>query len=803
MKRKKTLLDRWKKQIVVLDGAMGTELQKRGLPAGACPEAWCLEHPRIIGEVHRNYRDAGSDVVYTGTFGANRLKLAEYGITDVFGVNRKLALTARAAVGPDGLVAGDIGPTGRFVEPFGDLAFEDAVSLFKEQIGGLVAGKVDLLVIETILDIQEARAALIAARELTDGFVMVTMTFEEDGKTLNGTDPVTALVTLQGLGADAVGCNCSAGPVEMIRWIAAMKPYATVPLVAKPNAGMPELREGRTVFPMGPGEFARHGKKFASLGVGFIGGCCGSTPEHIRALAGEIRPLERAEPARPSLGAVTSARKTLVFEETEGLVVVGERLNPTGKKTLQEELRAGKWGFVRSAALEQEEKGARLLDVNAAVPGEDEVKLISGLVSFLSRTSDLPLVIDSAHPGAVEKALRLYPGRALLNSITGEKKKIEEILPVAARYGTPFILLPVDDEGVPETWQGRREVIRRVWKTARSRGFSRDDLIVDGLVMTVSSNPGAPRETLETIRWSTDTFRCRTLVGLSNVSFGLPERKWLNGAFLAMAAARGARFVIANPAEQEVMALAAAADMLLGEDPQARRYVSRFAGTKTAEKTPRDRREKAPGEAVFDVIVEGRVENIEESLLRALREGLPPGQIVQAFMIPAITRVGEFYEKRRYFLPQLLSSAEAMKKGLSLLEPELRARGEKRESRGRIVLATVQGDIHDIGKNIVSLLLENQGFEVIDLGKDVSAERIVAEIRRTRPFLTGLSALMTTTMTRMDEVIGKARAEGIDCPFLVGGAVLTPSYARSIGARYAADGVEAVRAAEEILKERS
>jgi len=632
---------------------------------------------------------------------------------------------------------------------------------------------------------------------------MVTMTFEEDGKTLNGTDPVTALVTLQGLGADAVGCNCSAGPVEMIHWIAAMKPYATVPLVAKPNAGMPELRDGRTVFPMGPGEFARHGKEFASLGIGFIGGCCGSAPEHIRALAGEINPLERVEPARLSLGAVTSARKTVIFEETEGLVVIGERLNPTGKKTLQEELRAGKWGFVRSAALEQEEKGARLLDVNAAVPGEDEVELLSGLVSFLSRTSDLPLVIDSAHPGAVEKALRLYPGRALLNSISGEKAKIGEILPVAARYGTPFILLPVDDKGVPETWQERREVIRRVWKTARSRGFSRDDLIVDGLVMTVSSNPGAPRETLETIRWSTDTFRCRTLVGLSNVSFGLPERKWLNGAFLAMAASRGARFVIANPAEQEVMALVAAADMLLGEDRQARRYVSRFAGTKSVEKAPRDREEKAPGEAVFDVVVEGRVEDMEESLLRALGKGLPPGRLVQAFMIPAITRVGELYEERRYFLPQLLSSAEAMKKGLRFLEPELRARGERRKSRGRIVLATVQGDIHDIGKNIVSLLLENQGFEIIDLGKDVSAERIVAEIRRTRPFLTGLSALMTTTMTRMDEVIRKARAEGIDCPFLVGGAVLTPSYARSIGARYARDGVEAVRAAEEILGERS
>ncbi len=802
MKRKKAILERWKREILILDGATGTELQKRGMPAGVCPEAWCLDHPGIIGDVHREDLDAGSAAVYTATFGANRPKLGEYGITDVFEVNRKLALLARAAAGRDGLVAGDVGPTGRFIEPFGDLPFEDAVAVFREQIGGLVAGKADFIVIETMIDIQEARAALIAARELTDGFVMVTVSFERDGRSLNGTDPVTALTTLQSLGADAVGCNCSAGPAEMTPWIAAMKRHARVPLVAKPNAGMPELLGGKTVFPMGPEAFARHGRELVSLGVRFIGGCCGSTPEHIRALAAATKGMEPPRPVRTAPGAVSSARKTVVFEDAEGLIVVGERLNPTGKKALQQELREGKWATVRTMALEQERQGALLLDVNAAVPGVDEKRLLPEMVSFLARTSELPLVIDSSDPEAIEKALRLYPGRALLNSISGESEKLLKILPVAARYGALFILLPLEGTGVRETSRERQAIVRKIWKEARKFGYTREDLIVDGLVMTVSTRPRGPRETLETVRWASESFRCRTILGLSNVSFGLPERRWLNGAFLAMAVERGVKFVIANPGSEEVMALGAAADTLLERDREARRYVSRFSGTGTEERKPGPGKAVSDGEAVFSAVLEGRGEEIVPLLKKALGGGIPPQALVEQSMVPAISRVGDLFEKRKYFLPQLLSSAETMKRGLAFLEPELRSAEGGKASRGRIVMATVEGDIHDIGKNIVSLLLGNHGFDVVDLGKDVAADRILDEIRRVRPGLARLSALMTTTMVRMGEVIRKAKEEGIDCPFLVGGAVVTPSYADSIGARFARDGVEAVRVAEEILDRR-
>lgn len=781
---------------MLLDGAMGTELQKRGMPAGECPELWCSRNEDVLEAVHGRYREAGAEVIYTATFGANRCKLGQYGISDAGDINRRLARTAKKAAGRNILVAGDIGPTGRFVRPFGDLGFDEALSIFREQVRGLVEGGVDLFVIETMMDIQEARAALIAVKETADIFTIVTMTYEESGRTLNGTDPVSALITLQSLGADAVGCNCSTGPEEMVSLIAAMKPYATVPLVAKPNAGIPRLEGNESVFTMGPDRFAAFAAPLVDAGVNLVGGCCGTTPDHVEKLRHALAGLKPRPPERTSLSAVSSAAGHVIFDREEPLMIIGERINPTGKKDLQEELREGRTGLVQSMARRQEGEGARLLDVNVGLPGIDEKRTMEEVLSVLSVTTALPLVIDSPRVETVEQALKVYPGRALINSISGEREKMERLLPVAARYGAMFILLPLVGGGVPATAAERIEIIRSVYEAARQLGFTRDDIIVDGLVMTVSSHARGPRETLKTIEWCSRASRFRSVIGLSNVSFGMPERKWLNASFLSMAVDRGLTMAIANPGSEEVMNAAGASSVLSGNDRDAAAYLGRFAPPGGAGKTQRVRR-KTPGtgDDLFNAVLEGNRDDVEPILARLLQDGSGAASLLDTFMIPAITEVGERYERKEYFLPQLIASAETMKRGVAYLRPFLKDEKAVAEKRGTVLLATVEGDIHDIGKNIVALILENHGFKVADLGKDVPARAIVDEAKRIRPDIIGLSALMTTTMVHMKDVIDLARKEGLTCEFLVGGAVVSPAFAGSIGAHYAKDGVEAVRVA--------
>jgi 5-methyltetrahydrofolate--homocysteine methyltransferase len=787
-----------RRRIVVLDGATGTELQKRGMPSGVCPELWCLDNIHLIEGIHSEYQRAGADVVYSATFGANRIKLNQYGISDVRGTNRELALAARRAVGKGGLVAGDMGATGRFVEPFGDLAFEEAVEIFREQAEGLAEGGVDLFVIETMIDIQEARAALIAVKEVADTFAMVTMTYEKDGRTLNGTDPVTALITLQSLGADAVGCNCSTGPEEMIQLIDDMKPYSTVPLVAKPNAGIPKLVGNRTVFTMKPLEFSFFGKEFALKGVNMIGGCCGTTPEHIEKLKGAVAKEKAWLPIRRSISAVSSARKSLLFDKDKPLVIIGERINPTGKKALQGELLEGKTALLREMAREQEKRGAELLDVNVGVPGIDETKVMAEAISALAETTDLPLVVDSAHAETMEEALRLYPGRALLNSISGEKEKLQKLLPLAAKYGAMFILLPLTDQGVPDTAAERAEVIKEVFEEAKKNGLGKDDFIADGLVMTVSSNPEAPRETLKTVEWCSKRFQCRTVLGLSNVSFGMPERKWLNAAFLAMATERGLCAAIANPEAEELMNFKYASDVLKGRDKDSASYLERFAASPTEVKKSGDEAAISHADFLFRAVLGGNREGIEPIIGEALKSGEAASMLIDDVMIPAITEVGNLFDRREYFLPQLIASAEAMKRGIDCLKPLLKDK-KGATKKGLVIMATVKGDIHDIGKNIISLMLSNQGFEVIDLGKDVSAEAIVEAARSLRPDIIGLSALMTTTMVNMKEVVERVGRENLGCRFMVGGAVVSEAFADSIGAHYARDGVDAVRVANKLV----
>jgi 5-methyltetrahydrofolate--homocysteine methyltransferase len=789
-----------KNRILLLDGATGTELQKQGMPAGACPEVWTLENPIGMAKIHRAYEDAGSDIVYACTFGGNRLKLNQYGVTDIGETNRRLAALTREAVGDKTLVAGDIGPTGHFVEPFGDLPFEEAIRIYQEQIRGLIDGGVDLLVIETMMDIQEARAALIAAKELADLFTIVTMTFEPNGRTLNGTDPLAALITLQSLGADAVGCNCSTGPETMNTFIAAMKPYAKVPLVAKPNAGLPRMVDGATLFDMNPRDFAEQALRIAASGANLIGGCCGTTPDHIQALKMVLQDSRPVAPVRKSISAVSSAGKAKIFKESDPLLIVGERINPTGKKDLQQELLAGKLSLVRQMAKDQEKAGADLLDVNIGVPHLDEQSTIKNIVHLLSTTTELPLVIDSSNIDTIETALRHYPGRALINSISGEPDKIERLLPVAAKYGAMFILLPLTGKEIPETAEKRIAMIRHIFRQAQAHGFTKDDIIVDGLVMTVASDPAAPVETFKTVEWCTRTFRCRTIVGLSNVSFGMPERRWINATFLAMAQRLGLTMAIANPAIPELMAVKRSGDVLLGHDPQAAAYINHFSGqTQTATEAGRPAEKMTSPEKLTQVILDGNGDDILDVVRETLDQGLAPARLVNDIMIPAINRVGELFEEKRYFLPQLIASAETMKKAMVHLEPLL-ALDVDRKGKGHVIIATVKGDIHDIGKNIVTLLLRNQGYNVIDLGKDVAAHTIVAAMKQQPPDVVALSALMTTTMVNMKEVIDLARQQGESCPFMVGGAVVTAAFAASIGAHYAKDGVEAAKVIATLIK---
>jgi 5-methyltetrahydrofolate--homocysteine methyltransferase len=793
-------------KIIVLDGAFGTELQKKGMPAGVCPEQWVLEHPDSIVSIQKDYVAAGSNAVYTCTFGGNRVKLEEFGLADqVKEINRKLAILSRKAVGELGLVAGDLSITGQFLRPFGELPFEFAVEVYKEQVQGLLEGGVDFFAIETMTDLQEARAAVIAVKESCALPICVTMTFDEDGRTLTGTDPVTALITLQSLGADAIGCNCSTGPEKMVKFIEQMKPYAKVPLIAKPNAGLPKLVDGKTVFSMGVVEFGTHVNALLKGGVNLIGGCCGTSPEYIKEIKERVKEFKKPIKVDSKIfSAITSTQKTVFIGSDQPLTVIGERINPTGKKKLQEELKAGKTTEVRRLALEQTEKGAAVLDVNVGMPGIDEKSKMVEITELLSSMVEAPLCFDSSNPEVLEAALRIYPGRAMINSISGEKEKMAKLLPIAAKYGAMFVLLPLDDNGLPETAEERIRIVEQVYTEAEKYGLKKQDIIVDGLVLTVSSDQAAARETLKLIRWTTNNFKANSNIGLSNVSYGLPERSWINAAFLAMSVGSGLTVAIANPSSDLLMNIKRASDVLTGNDQGSRNYLNYFTertepskqGTFSVNST------LSSSDQIYQDILKGNKESIADSLDRGIKEGRKPGELVERCLIPAITEVGELYEAKKYFLPQLIQSAEALKKAFGILEPLLKQNEDKIErEKPKVILATVKGDIHDIGKNIVALMLRNFGFEVFDLGKDVATEEIIEKAKSLGAKIVGLSALMTTTMVEMKQVISLAKKVGLKSKFMIGGAVVTDQYAKEIGADgYAEDAHKAVKLARKLVE---
>lgn len=802
---------------IFLDGATGSNLLKRGMPAGVCPEKWILEHKDVLIGLQREFIEAGSNIIYAPTFSANRIKLKEYGLEkQIREMNFELTAAAKEAAGTKAFVAGDITMTGEQLAPMGKMDFEELVDIYKEQIGYLAEAGVDLLVVETMMSLQETRAALIAAKETCDLPVMVTMTFESDGRTLYGTDAVTAAVVLESLGASAIGANCSTGPDRMEKIIRAMADVTTVPIIAKPNAGLPGLDEnGQTVYDMKEAEFAEGMKLLVEAGASVIGGCCGTSPSYIRAAkeaVGKMR-IRHREPG--TVRYLTSERKTVAFGLNDNFMIIGERINPTGKKKLQAQLREGSMEMVSAFAEEQEACGASILDVNMGMSGIDEKEMMLRAIETVSGLTSLPLSIDSSHVNVIEAALRRYPGRALINSISYEKVKFESLLPIAKKYGAMFILLPLSDDGLPENIRQKTEIIDKIITRALELGMRKEDIIVDGLVTTVGANKTAAIETLETIRYCREN-GLATACGLSNISFGLPERSYVNTAFLTMAIQAGLTMAIANPSQELLVSLAFASDLLLNKEGADIRYIQLMDVVKEKREALGAAEVKQTGlrmnggkaetqetgsilEKLRADVLKGNINGIAADTKQAVEEGHEPKKLLDNVLLPGINEVGELFDKGKYFLPQLIASAEAMKSSIEYLEPLLMEDHSGKEMP-TVVIATVEGDIHDIGKNLVALMLKNYGFHVIDLGKDVPKEKIIEAAIEHKAQVIALSALMTTTMQQMKHVIQYAKEKEVNAKVIVGGAVITQEYADEIGADgYSKDAADAVKLTQRLL----
>lgn len=797
---KKLIKEFLQDNILILDGSTGTEMQKKGMPAGVCPELWILENPHAISETQIEYVNAGSNAVLAPTFGCNAKKLEEYSLENrIEELNQKLFNISKNAVGDRAFVLADISSTGSFIEPFGSVKFEDAVNIYKQQVEILDKAGADGFFIETMTDIQEARAALIAVKETCNKFVFVSMTYDETGRTLTGTDPVTATITLQSLGADAVGMNCSTGPDKMLEYLKSIKEIAKVFVFAKPNAGMPKLKNGKTYFDMDAKEFAKYAPLFAQVGVNAFGGCCGTTPEYIKEVAVSLKgfvpvlPLRKTNPA-----AITSVSKTVFIGKNYDLKIIGERINPTGKKAFKDELIAGKTDMAASFATEQNSAGAHILDVNTGAPGADEKTMMDKIISMLVKIVDNPLCIDSSDAKIFEEVLRKYPGRALMNSISCEKEKYENLLPVAAKYGAKFILLPLSDKGIPQTAEERINLITDFYCEAQKCGISKDDIVVDALVMTVSTGHQNAQTTLEVLDWAANKFGINTILGLSNVSFGLPNRALINSAFLAMAASKGLSSVIINPNIEESANITAAINVLRGSDKGCVNYINKFSGHDTSLSAANKEETKTSKEKLFDDIVKGREQSAALNVKKCLDENISPEEVVNAVLLKALDEVGRLYEEKKYFLPQLMMSAQAMQLAFGVVEPLLKQ--DSKVKKGKIVFATVKGDIHDIGKNICILMLKNNGFDVVDLGKDVAADVVVDAAIKENANIIALSALMTTTMTEMPKVVELVKSKSLNIKIMIGGAVVDSNYANEIGADgFSLDGHGAVKEALRLM----
>ncbi|MEE0152003.1 MAG: homocysteine S-methyltransferase family protein [Acetatifactor sp.] len=826
--------------ILYLDGATGSNLVKAGMPSGVCPEQWILEHRDVMLKLQKDYVQAGTNILYAPTFTANRIKLSEYHLEKNMSamIHELVAISREAATSSPGhtvLVAGDLTMTGEQLKPMGKMELEDLIDIYKEQILSMVDAGVDLLVVETMMSLAETRAALIAAKEVCDLPVIATLTFEADGRTLFGTDAKTAAIVLESLGASAIGANCSTGPAQMESIISDMVTHTRIPVIAKPNAGLPFLDEnGNTCYNMEAEEFAEEMDILVNAGAAILGGCCGTTPEFIRQIHDRFGTEAKATAARRPEGIryLTSERITHSFGLEDGFFVVGERINPTGKKALQAQLKEGSFEKVIQFAEEQEACGAKVLDINMGMSGIDEKASMLRALEEVSGVTNLPLSLDSSYVEVLEAALRHYPGRALVNSVSLETEKFEKLLPIVAKYGAMFILLPLSDAGLPKDIDEKKEIIHKIYDRATSLGMSKEDIVVDGLVATVGANPKAALETLETIRYcKANGFA--TICGLSNISFAMPERSFVNTAFLTLAIQAGLTMAIANPSQELLVSCALATDLLLNKEEAALRYIEYAGGvrerreekeaelarklsllesqgaangqTSNAGSVEKAAVEKGPQinemqDKLKTAVLKGNRNGIVKITKEALESGEKPAELLNQVLLPAINQVGEYFDQGKYFLPQLIASAEAMKNSIEILEPLLQT-GSAGEEMPIVVIATVEGDIHDIGKNLVALMLKNHGFHVIDLGKDVPQAKILETAREHHAEFIALSALMTTTMQRMREIVAAAKQEGITAKIIIGGAVITQEYADEIGADgYSKDAADAVKLAKSLME---
>lgn len=791
-----------KEHILYLDGGLGTLLQEQGLAPGELPERWNLTHPELITDIHRAYYDAGSHVANANTFGANILKFSAEELDEIVQAavgNARTAGEQSCGTQPK-WVALDIGPTGRMLAPYGDFDFEDAVSVFAQTVKLGVKYGVDVIFIETMNDSYETKAALLAAKENSDLPIFVCNAYGEDGKLMTGADPTAMVAMLEGMGADAIGVNCSLGPKALGGVVEQYLKYASVPVILKPNAGLPKTVNGKTVYDVMPDEFAEDIAALMGKGVRIVGGCCGTTPAYLSAVIHASAGITPVKIEKKNITCVSSYSHAVVFQDAP--VLIGERINPTGKKRFKEALKAHDIDYILKEGIAQQEKGVHILDVNVGLPEIDEVQMLKTAVCEMQAIIDLPLQIDTSDASAMEIALRCYNGKAMINSVNGKKESMDAVFPLAKKYGGLVVALTLDENGIPDRAEGRLEIARRILAQAESYGIEKKDIIFDPLALTISADNTAAKETLRAVKLIKSELGCHTSLGVSNVSFGLPARDMVNGTFFALALGQGLSAAILNPYSSEMMKAYFTYRALAGLDDNCADYITfaqtlpQPAATLTSEKSlPAPGKEEYRSE-LHRAIIKGLKELAAQQTAERLG-ATAPLQIVQEEIIPALNVVGVGFENKTVYLPQLLMSAEAAKAAFEVIKANMS--GDKAADKCSFVIATVKGDIHDIGKNIVKLLLENYGFAVSDLGRDAAPETVVAETVRLRAPLVGLSALMTTTVPAMEETIKQLRKQAPWCKIVVGGAVLNQEYADAIGAdKYAKDAMETVRYAEEI-----
>ena len=800
--------ERLGKELLFLDGGMGTLLQAEGLAPGELPETWNIEHPEKVEAIHRRYYEAGSDVVLANTFGANVCKFHDdrYTVEEVIRAGIANAKRAGEQIGKETYVALDMGPTGKLLKPMGDLDFDDAYEAFAEAVRYGEKYGADLIHIETMSDTYEVKAAILAAKENSSLPVFVTMIFDERGKLLTGGDVPSVVAMLEGLRVDALGLNCGLGPKQMLPILNDLRRYTSIPIIVKPNAGLPKQKNGETYYDVEPDEFARIMQEVVKEGACVIGGCCGTTPEHIKKLVEECKDLPLREIEKKHDTIVSSYGQAVILDDMPR--IIGERINPTGKKKFKEALKNEDMDYILKEAITQQDKGAHILDVNVGLPDIDEVAMMEKVVKELQSVTSLPLQIDTVDGKAMERAMRIYNGKPMINSVNGKQVSMDEVFPLIRKYGGVVVGLTIDEEGIPKDAEGRVRVAGKIINEAAKYGIDKKDIVIDVLTMTISSEKDGAKVTLEALKRVREEFGVRTVLGVSNISFGLPRRPIVNSYFYAMAMQNGLTAGIINPSSEDMMKAYRSYNALMGFDENCTNYISTYAGTTETVTVQASQAAAAAGNAP-------KAAGVEMTLKYAIERGLKeeahhitrdligtrePLDIIQEELIPALNVVGEGFEKGTVFLPQLLMSADAAKIAFAVIKDVLASSGQEEEKKEKIILATVKGDIHDIGKNIVKVLLENYGFDVIDLGKDVPPEAIVEKAVEENVTLVGLSALMTTTVVSMEETIKLLREKKPDCKVMVGGAVLNQDYADMIGADfYGKDAMQSVHYAQKFF----